>query len=165
MKIRCEKCLIRLLRPQDKFSLQRHLNNKKICSALHRIEYPYTIKNAEEYISESIKEYRKINYPYTFAIDIGGYVVGGISLNEIEGKKAEFGYWLAEKYWNDGVMTDVIRKFTHYCFEKMDLHLLYAEVFGWNKSSIRVLKKCRYKKSEKLSNNKISLFFLDNEYI
>lgn len=162
MKIQCEKCIIRLFRPQDKFSLQKHLNNKKICSALHRVKYPYTLKEAEKYITESIKEYQKEKHPYTFAIDIRGFVVGGISLNEIKGKKAEFGYWLAEKYWNKGIMTDVIRKFTDYCFKNMKLNYLYAEVFSWNKSSIKTLEKSGYKKDKKLSEERNQYFFMTN---
>jgi len=80
-----------------------------------------------------------------FVIDIDGRVVGSIGFSNIEGHKAEIGAWLAEKYWNRGIMTEAARLATKFGFEKLKLKRIYAYTFSFNKASMKVLKKNGYK--------------------
>ena len=48
-----------------------------------------------------------------FAIEIEGKAVGGIGNvpnSDVERISAEIGYWLGEKYWNKGIMTDAVKE-------------------------------------------------------
>ena len=57
-----------------------------------------------------------------------------------------FGYWLAEPYWGKGIMTEVVKAFTKYCFENENLYRLEATVFQYNSGSMRVLGKAGFEK-------------------
>ena len=81
-----------------------------------------------------------------FAIDIGREVVGSIGLaSMITGHKAEVGYWLAEKYWNKGIITKAVKITTEFGIKKMKLKRMFIRVFTFNKASCRVAEKAGYK--------------------
>lgn len=81
-----------------------------------------------------------------FAIDSGGEVIGGISLRNIEGHKAEIGYWLSEKYWGRGIMTKAVKLVCGFGFGKLRLRRIYATLFSNNRASARVLEKAGFKR-------------------
>lgn len=104
------------------------------------------MKNAREWIAECIAfAKKKKKTDINFAIDINSEVIGGISLMKIEGHKAELGYWLGKKYWNQGIMTEAIKLITNFGYNKLRLKRIYAYVFSKNKASARVLEKNGYK--------------------
>ena len=123
-----------------------NINNKKIYRNALNIPYPYTLKDAKDWITKNLKERRrKKPSMINFAIDINGEVVGGIGLKKVEGHKAEIGYWLAEKYWGQGIMTQAVKLVTGFGFKKLKLKRIYARAFSFNKASKRVLEKAGYK--------------------
>ena len=65
---------------------------------------------------------------------------------DVERYSAEIGYWIAEPYWNKGIMTDIINRFAQYVFENTDIIRLYANVFEPNKASIKALEKAGFEK-------------------
>lgn len=140
--------ILRPFKNSDKKSLLKNINNKKIYRNTLKIPYPYTLKDAERWIrrnkNEWHKEISKLK-SLNFAIEINNEVAGGIGFTKIEGHKAEIGYWLAEKYWNKGIMTESVKLITKFGFKKLKLRRIYAGVFSFNKASMRVLEKAGYK--------------------
>ena len=85
--------------------------------------------------------------PLSFAIDVGGEAVGGISLHpgeDVERYGAELGYWLGESMWGRGVTTTAVRLVTAYAFAERGLLRVFALPFTRNAASVRVLEKAGY---------------------
>lgn len=144
--IKIKKFVLRPFKKKDEASLAKNINNKKIYRNTLEIPYPYTLKDAKEWIKKNLKENRKKKpKEISFAIDINSDIIGGIGLDKIEDHQAEIGYWLTPKYWNKGIMTLAIRKVTKYGFDKLKLKRIYARVFPFNKASMKVLNKNGYK--------------------
>lgn len=144
--IKSKNFILRPFRKSDAKTLSKNINNKKIYRNTSHIPYPYTLKDANEWLEKTIKENRKKKpAKINFAIDINGEVVGSVGFVKIEGHKTELGYWLAEKYWGKGIMTKATKLLTAFGFNKIGLKRIYARVYSFNKASQRVLEKAGYK--------------------
>jgi RimJ/RimL family protein N-acetyltransferase len=67
-------------------------------------------------------------------------------IHKIRGHKCELGYWIAEPFWGRGLATEAVRAVTGYAFSKLKLVRLMAAAYLSNRRSMRVLKKCGFKK-------------------
>ena len=76
-----------------------------------------------------------------FAIEVENMLAGSVGIINIDGHKAEIGYWLKENYAGRGIMSEVIDIVANYAFEKMNLKRLFAPILPHNKASGRVLEK------------------------
>src|SRR5690606_938234 len=78
------------------------------------------------------------------AITIEDEFVGGIGLhpqNDIYRLNAELGYWLAEPFWGQGIISKAIQEMIQYGFAKLPIQRIFARPFGSNLASQRVLEK------------------------
>ena len=134
-------------RMSDAESVAKNINDKNIYRNTFTIPYPYTLKDAKQWLCEIINNRRKkISESAVFAIEINGQAVGAISINKIKQEhKAEIGYWLGEKYQGKGIMTQAIKEITKYGFKELKLRRIYAQVFPFNEGSKKVLEKNGYK--------------------
>ena len=93
---------------QDTESLAFHLNNKKIWdNCRDGLPYPYTKGNARFFIKQA-QEKTDIS---DFCITVGGEAIGNIGFvrgTDVERFNAEVGYWISEKYWNQGIVSDAL---------------------------------------------------------
>jgi len=144
--IHSKRFILRPYKRGDEASLRKNINNKKIYRNTLVIPYPYTPRHAGEWIRKNLKEAKKKKLTMVnFVIDIDGEVAGAVGFHRIEGHKAEIGYWLAERYWNKGIMTAAVKLATEIGFKKLKLKRIYATVFPFNKASMQVLKNNNYK--------------------
>ncbi len=144
--IKAKRFVLRPYKKGDKKSLQMHINHRDIYRYTARIPYPYTMKDAKEWIKQCINlNKKKKKDKLNFAIDINNQVVGGIGFDPIEGHKAELGYWLGKKYLGQGIMTEAVSQVTNYGLKRLKLKRITAHVFKGNKASARVLEKNGYK--------------------
>jgi RimJ/RimL family protein N-acetyltransferase len=144
--IKSKHFLLRPFKKGDEYSLAKNINNKKIYRNTLNIPYPYTLKDAKDWINKNLKEIKKRKpTKINFGIDIQGEIVGSIGFGKIENHKAQISYWLAERYWNQGIMTEAVKLITKFGFEKLKLKRIEAFVFTFNKASKRVLEKAGYK--------------------
>lgn len=143
--IETDQFILRPYQKGDEASLRKHINNKNVAKDTVEIPHPYSAEDANEWIRNSLR-LQKEESPeeVRFALVIDGEVVGGISLVNIEGHKAEIGYWLGEDYWGKGLMTEAVEAVTKYGFEVLKLKRIYAYTFPTNKGSQRVLEKAGY---------------------
>jgi RimJ/RimL family protein N-acetyltransferase len=153
MEISLSRSSLRPWKPGDEESLVRHANSRVIWRNLRdAFPHPYTLSDARRWI-----EMANPTQPITnFAIVVEGEAAGGIGLalkDDVFRRSAEIGYWLGEKYWGRGIVTEAVRAVTDYAFASFDLCRVFAGVFEWNPASTRVLEKagyefeCRIKKS------------------
>jgi len=145
LTIRLERLTLRPFRWGDEDSLVVNINNEKIARATE-IPYPYNKEHALAWIEDTRKAgKKKIRTEIHFALDRSGEVIGGIGLRKIDGREAEIGYWLGERYWSQGIMTSAVEAVTTYAFVDLGLERVYACVFPDNRASARVLEKAGYK--------------------
>jgi RimJ/RimL family protein N-acetyltransferase len=146
VRIVLSECVVRSWEWTDAEALQRHANNRKISRNLHDVfPSPYTVRDARRWLAHALSA-----SPETaFAIDVDGESVGGIGFMLKQGaaaRSAEVGYWLGEPYWGRGITTECVRAVSSYVFENFPyICRLYAQVFPWNKASMRVLEKAGFK--------------------
>ena len=132
------------LRPwniNDLDSLVKYANNPNIAKYLtDGFPYPYTIENGKKFIESAISH----DPVHIFAIDINGEAVGGIGIHpqtDIQKKNAELGYWLAEPFWGNGIMTEAIQQIVNFTFITFDINRIFARPFGNNPGSQKILEK------------------------
>lgn len=135
---------LRPWRPADLDDLVTFANNANIAKFLtDKFPYPYTHEAGKNFIaSATARQPASI-----FAIEVEGRAAGGIGLHpkdDIESKNAELGYWLAELYWNNGIITKAIRQIVEYGFQAFDISRIFARPFGNNDASKRVLEKAGF---------------------
>lgn len=146
IELQSRECIVRSYRASDAASLAKHGNNRRIWENLRdRFPHPYTEAHATGYIERVLSDGNE----NSFAIDVGGEAVGGISLHpgtDIERIGAELGYWLGEAFWNRGITTSAIRLVTDYAFNKRRLERVFAVPFTTNAASCRALEKAGYER-------------------
>lgn len=138
-----------ILRPwkiEDAESVARFADNPRIAAWLRDVfPSPYTLADAREYISSCIAN--EGDKQLTRAIEINGVPAGsaGVFLGaDIYRRSAELGYWLAEPYWRQGVMTRAVRELCREAFERFDIVRVFAEPFEGNAGSRGVLEKAGF---------------------
>lgn len=60
--------------------------------------------------------------------------------------KAELGYWIDIKYWNNGFASEAAKAIIEFGFENLKLKRIFASHFDYNPSSGNVMKKIGMKK-------------------
>ena len=146
VELRSPECVVRSYRADDAASLAKHGNNRHIWENLRdRFPHPFTEAHGAAYIAYVLQDPDAAS----FAIDVGGLAVGGISLNfgaDIERIGAEIGYWLGEEFWGRGITTAAIRLVTEYALHDRGLVRVFAVPFTTNVGSIRALEKVGYQR-------------------
>ena len=153
MHLKLKQCTIRPWRLDDAGSLARHANNRKIWIALRDLfPHPYTIEDAHTFLKSVIN-----SEPVTlFCIEASEAAVGGIGIRigaDVHRQTAELGYWLSQEFWGRGIMTEAVADFTDFSFENFQLRRIYAEPFGNNPASARVLEKAGFTFEGRLKSN------------
>lgn len=136
------------LRPfadSDEESLIRSINDRAVARNMYSIPHPYTLSDAREWLAFCAHTEAEVpRSAFHFAIEIDGEVAGGIGVYSIDVHKAEVGYWLARRYWGQGIMTRVVNEITRFGLRQLGLKKMYAYVFSYNPASKRVLEKAHY---------------------
>jgi RimJ/RimL family protein N-acetyltransferase len=144
MEIRLARCTLRPWRRGDEEALVRGANNREVWRNLRDLfPHPYTLADARAWIERCVG----LDPPRGFAIEVRGEACGSIgvfTLEDVHRRTAEIGYWLAEKEWGRGIMTEAVAAMTERAFRELDVVRIQAAVFEWNPASMRVLEKCGY---------------------
>ncbi len=137
---------LRAWRTEDAESLARAADNSNIAKNLRNVfPSPYTLDDARWYISDSIAGAEKKQLSY--AIEVDGQAVGSIGIfvkDDVYEKSAELGYWLAEEYWRQGIMSGAVKSICREAFAKFDIVRIFAEPFADNAGSRGVLEKAGF---------------------
>ena len=148
-------CTIRPWRRSDKTALAAIINNKNILDNLRDgIPYPYSEKDAEEYITAMLSADQTKTFP--FAITVGDELIGSISVfrcDNIHCRTAEVGYYIAEPHWGQGHCTSAVKQICAYIFEHTDIIRIFADPFAYNTGSCRVLEKAGFQYEGTLRSN------------
>ena len=134
----------------DATLLAEKLNHVDFYQNTCSIPYPYTLADAQIFISGVIEYEKKNGIQRDWVVrNADGDLIGGIGLlysHGLNAHRSEFGYWLAKEYWNQGIMTSVVKSFYQHIFFTTNLIRLEALVFAGNEGSCRVLEKAGFEK-------------------
>lgn len=132
------------LRPfntNDIDSLVEYANNNNIAANLtNQFPHPYTREHGEAFLEMVTQQ----SPPTVLAIDVNGKASGAIALlpqADVHIKNAELGFWLAEPFWGQGIMTKAVALMVDYGFKTLDINRIFAKPFGNNIGSQKVLEK------------------------
>ncbi len=134
------------LRPwkwSDSKALTHLINNRKIWDNVRdHLPHPYSRKDADLFLQHNVDQHHKTT---NFAVVADGVIVGGIGYilkDDVYKFTTEIGYWIGESYWGKGYATEAIRLVLNNIREHSPLIVrVYAEVFDYNKASMRTLEK------------------------
>ena len=150
-------CAIREWKLADADNLARMLNNKNILDNLRDgLPYPYTVKDAEEYISSMLSADK--TKTFAFAITVDDTAIGSIGVfrrENIHFRTAEMGYYIGEPYWGNGLGTSAVKQACSYVFKHTDIIRIFAEPFAYNTASCRVLEKSGFQLEGILHSNAV----------
>ncbi|MEA4973493.1 MAG: GNAT family protein [Candidatus Metalachnospira sp.] len=136
-------CKIRSWRTGDADALAAALNNKKVLDNLRDgLPYPYTEKDATEYITAMLSSDKSKTFAYAITIDdkaIGS--IGVFRQDNIHSHTAEMGYYISETYWGKGYGTAAVKQTCELIFSTTDIIRIFAEPFAYNIASCRILEK------------------------
>jgi ribosomal-protein-alanine N-acetyltransferase len=135
------KIKLRAWNISDLESLVKYANNWNIAKNLtDKFPFPYSEDDGRSFISYATK-----NDPvHVLAIDLKGEAIGGIGIHpqdDIHRKNAELGYWLAEPFWGQGIVSEAVKQVIYYAFTTFEINRIFARPFGANIASQRVLEK------------------------
>ena len=132
---------------QDTESLTLHLNNRRSgitvgmdCLILIQKKMP---------AASSAKHEEKTEIS-DFCIVVHGEAIGNIGFvrgTDVERFNAEVGYWISERYWNQGITSEALADAIQYYFEHTEVIRIFATVYEYNLASMRVLEKVGFKKT------------------
>lgn len=142
--ISLRQAIMRPWRDDDAPSMAVHFNSPLIWRNLRdEFPHPYTVEIAQERLA------KKIARPLgtDLAIDVDGQAVGSIGLTlqgDVYRMTASITYYLGERYWGRGIMTEAVGAFTEHAFRAFDLNRIEARVFARNTASAHVLERNGY---------------------
>jgi [ribosomal protein S5]-alanine N-acetyltransferase len=135
------KVKLRAWQSSDLENLVQYANNPQIANNLmDRFPHPYSEADGKAFLAFA----QSNGAEQIFAIEVDGQAVGGISIEpqtDIHRKNAELGYWLAQPFWGQGIVSEAIRQVVDFAFSTYNIDRIFARPFGTNSASHRVLEK------------------------
>jgi len=132
---------------KHKENLIRILNNENVAKWLIAPPYPYTEKDADEFIMRCKAEEGSVKN-FRYALEYEGEFIGSVGLFVAVNNSAGTGYYLDEKFWGRGFMSEALNKVLELAFNKLNLNSVFAFVLHGNISSEKLLLKCGFKEEE-----------------
>jgi len=135
------------LKRSDAESLAANMNNRKVQQYLNMTIDPYTAEHARKWINQTHRLARE-DRGYHFGIQPASMdeAVGCIGLKNLnrESLNVELGYWIGERYWKQGLMTEAVSLILGFVFDTLKFHRVYAIVHSGNLGSVRLLEKSHF---------------------
>ena len=151
MRLETKRLVLRDWESADIYPLIENINNLKVSQNLSVVVFPYAVKDAEWFIdhckSNCAENPRK---SYNFAIELRAEKkpIGGTGLAKVDlaVSSATLGYWLGEKYWRQGIMSEALKAVLKFFFEELKFNRIEAGAFVENPASARLLEKLGFVK-------------------
>jgi [ribosomal protein S5]-alanine N-acetyltransferase len=144
MKRNFDEFMVRDWEEDDAQSIARYANNRKVWLCLRdAFPNPYSLGDARSFLARVMSQTPRTS----FAIANEAEAIGCIGITpgqDIHRFTAEIGYWLAEPFWGDGIMTEAVKAVCEYGFEEFGLCRIFAEPYATNLASARVLEKAGF---------------------
>lgn len=153
--IETDRLLLRPYRLEDVEEVFAYARDPEWSRFLRALPAPYERVHAEQFIARQVLLDRRV-HP-TWAITLGGEVIGGINLRFESGHRAaEMGYSVARDHWGRGLCTEAARAVVDAAFGGCgELLRLQARADVHNVASQRVMEKIGMMKEGVLRANRV----------
>ncbi len=134
------------LRPftiNDAGQIQEMASDSEIAATTLHLPHPYPEGMAAKWIGTH-QQHLKEGTAVFFAIEIKreSRVIGTVKLMlETEHERGKLGYWIGKPYWGKGYATEAAEAVLRYGFDELKLNRIYANCFGGNPASGKILRK------------------------
>ena len=126
----------------DASQVKRLAGDSRVSSSTLNIPHPYTLEMAQEWISTHGDEWQaRAALIYAVTRKDTDQLLGTVSLVEINGGKAELGYWFGFPHWGNGYCSEAVAALIEFSFSMVGISALYAEHLADNPASGRVMRK------------------------
>ena len=134
-----ERLVLRAPCPNDAGALARLINDRRIAVNTARIPYPYSVKDADQFIAAVNRQGGEA----AFLITLDGELIGGCGVAQSD-SGPELGYWVGVPFWGQGFATEAARAVIDHAFGNLGREVLEAGARVSNPASRRVLEKCGF---------------------
>ena len=138
--IETERLLLRPLRDSDGPEIATKINNYEISKNLARVPFPYTLADAEDFLDWAATLDDRSAFRVISIKQQPDELIGIISYDwSHDNQRAELGYWLLQKHWGKGLMTEAAHAMVELAFTHSGLEHLSSCFFNENPASGKVL--------------------------
>jgi ribosomal-protein-alanine N-acetyltransferase len=138
-----ERTVLRKVREQDENDMFYYCSDEEV--SRYTTWYKHnTIEDTRLFINKILEEYKNQQVaPWGVEDKTTGKFIGtcGFVYWNTNHSRAELAYALSKEYWNQGYMTEIVRKIVEFGFSKMELVRIEARCLLDNMGSARVMKK------------------------
>lgn len=146
-----DRLVLRPLKQMDGQRLTDLLQVREISQMTETIPFPYTLENAEEFISER-RNPGAFGPSDALAIECENALVGvvGIHPNTRDSKDSEplLGFWLGKDFWGRGFMTEAAGAIIHVHFAHRNVRRIRSRVLAVNGASLKIHQKLGFRHVE-----------------
>ena len=159
--IETKRFIIRPFKKSDANQVYEVCNDFEISKTTLGIPFPYTLEDATNFIkytNDAISNQKSYELAITLK-ENSDELVGCISLMGIKrpADKAELAYWVAKKFWNNGIATEAGKAIIEYGFNTLNLNSIFARFLDNNPASGKVMEKIGMKYIGKMRENEYKL--------
>ncbi|WP_298964864.1 GNAT family N-acetyltransferase [uncultured Roseibium sp.] len=137
-EIRTGRLSLRPVLEQDLTDIVRLIDDYDVAKMLTTVPHPYALSDARDWYGQTAAEGR--DGERAFAIDKGEGLIGVVSCGKPDGTP-EFGYWLARRYWGQGLMTEAGKAVLVWHFDCSSGEPVLSGALDENRASLNVLTK------------------------
>ena len=141
----CQRLILRPFTLDDAPRVEQLLDTPEIAASTLYISYPYPPGAAESWI-RSLAPAAAAGEEFTWAItlrdtgEVTGEVIGSFGLQSVLAhKRGSVGYWVGVPYWNQGYMTEALKRVIAFAFTEPGFLRVEALHLASNPSSGRVM--------------------------
>ena len=144
--IQTQRLILRPLALSDAPAIQRHFNNWNIIKNLATVvPWPYPDDGAETFVRQKVEKIAAGEEIYQWVLVLrsgDGEAIGYISFDpRVDHPKGNRGFWLAEPYWNQGLMTEAVASVNDFAFRTFGVESFHVCNVASNEASRRVKQK------------------------
>jgi len=146
MILETERLILRDVKKGDEKEIRENINNLNVSRYLLVVPFPYSKKQASDFVKHCINEARKkprVSYEFGIELKESGKIAGLISITKINWFRGVgmIGYWLGEKYWRRGIMSEALKEIINFSFKKLKLRRIDISAAVPNEASNGLIKK------------------------
>ncbi len=142
-RLETQRLVLRRHRRADAPRLAQLLNNWEVVRWLAQVPFPYTEKDALDWISQTGRNWVEgRDYQFVAVLKETNEVVGHIGIRmDVPRPTGELGYWFGQPYWGLGYGAEAARAMVAFGFLELKLERLWATYLPENVRSLTVLSK------------------------
>ncbi len=133
----------------DAKALAKLANNIKVSRNLGTMPHPYRLEDAVNWISHQKQVHGRNGFNYGIFGKSNSDFMGIISIFNLMDNEPEYGFWLGEKYWGNGYISEAALALRDIVFEQLNAPFLLSKHMLDNPASGRVAEKCGLKEVER----------------